>query len=559
MKDEEMYVAEKPRVLASAADYADRERLKEILSGEYALEFALNSLVALETMRRRSTYVAFLLDMDDQEMNSFSVLSAMLREENLRHIPVIAITADFRMEAKCLRLGASDVILKPFRDPEAFLVRLLKAVQLAESAHLVRHTQHDPLTGLYNEEYFYCYIEKLDSRNPEMDMDAILVDIDRFHLVNEVYGQEVGNRVLMALGGELMHISVEEEGLACRREGDVFYLYLPHREKFNGLMDRLYDAVSQKHGIWANVRLKLAVYPSVDKNLSPRMRFSRAKSAWEMVRRSYSHHIAIYNKALYDQNVFSQQLLNSVDEALEGGQFKVYYQPKYDITANPPVLAGAEALARWFHPQFGLISPSVFIPLFEEGELIQKLDRYVWEQAAAQIARWKESYGLSIPISVNVSRVDLRYADPLRVIPALVQKYGISASLLHLEVTESAYFDDAEELVKKVNALRELGFQIEMDDFGSGYSSLSTLSYLPIDVLKLDMGFIRNAFGNEKNIHIIRLMMGIKHFLHVPVIAEGVENEEQLKLLKEMDCDMVQGYYFSPPVPPETFEELLKT
>ena len=212
---------------------------------------------------------------------------------------------------------------------------------------------------------------------------------------------------------------------------------------------------------------------------------------------------------------------------------------------------------RWQHPELGMISPGVFIPLFEENGLIQDLDHYVWRQAARQIRIWKDEIGYTVPVSVNVSRVDMYDANIVYSLLDILEESKLEAGDLHLEVTESAYAEDAEQIIETVKRLRSMGFLVEMDDFGTGYSSLNMLSSLPIDVLKLDMQFIRTAFGQEKDTHMLEIIIEIARHLSAPVVAEGVETEEQVKALKEIGCDLVQGYFFSPPVPAEKFASFL--
>lgn len=205
-----------------------------------------------------------------------------------------------------------------------------------------------------------------------------------------------------------------------------------------------------------------------------------------------------------------------------------------------------------------MISPGVFIPLFEENGLIQKLDHFVWQEAAAQIRAWKTTYHRVIPVSVNVSRMDISTGGLADDMQKLLRQNRLEASEMLLEITESAYTDNSQELVETVEELRRMGFCVEMDDFGSGYSSLNMLATLPIDALKLDMRFVRNICSQEKDLCMVKLVLDIAGHLGVPVIAEGVETEEQYLLLKQEGCNIIQGYYFSKPVPPETFKYLIE-
>ena len=255
---------------------------------------------------------------------------------------------------------------------------------------------------------------------------------------------------------------------------------------------------------------------------------------------------------------FIDRLLKDFDAALEKEEFEVYYQPKFNIKEKDPVLTSAEALVRWKHSSLGMISPGIFIPLFEEHDLISRLDAYVWRKAAMQIAAWKKEKKISVPVSVNVSRKDLLKEGMVAYLDELVKKTGIFYDELLLEITESAYMEDPERIIEKIDALRDLGFLIEMDDFGTGYSSLSMVSRLPIDALKIDMCFIKDAFKEKKDTGMIGIILQIAKYLNVLSIAEGVEDQLQMDDLKKLGCDIVQGYYFSKPVPAKEFERFLE-
>ena len=287
-------------------------------------------------------------------------------------------------------------------------------------------------------------------------------------------------------------------------------------------------------------------------------RFDRAKSAADTIRSSLTETVAYYNDDLRQKELDAEQLLDDFRGALTEKQFVVYYQPKYNIQGTEPVLCGAEALVRWKHPERGMVSPGIFIRLFEHNGLVRELDNYVWREAAQQIRRWKDQLGRSVPVSVNVSRIDMMDPELTETLCGLVKENDLDFSDLHLEITESAYTEDSDQIKNIVAGLRNRGFKIEMDDFGSGYSSLNMIITLPIDLLKLDMGFIRSAFSENGDTGMLKIMMAIAGYLSVPMIAEGVETKEQMLTLKDLGCDIVQGYYFSKPVPAEEFEKFMR-
>lgn len=306
----------------------------------------------------------------------------------------------------------------------------------------------------------------------------------------------------------------------------------------------------------ASIRLRMGVTPYRE-GVSPSAMFDRARVACNMIRGSNKDHLMVFDEDMRQMEMYQQRLLNDLSWAIEDKQFVVYYQPKYDIQADPPRLTSAEALVRWKHPELGMISPGDFIPLFENNGVINQVDSYVWSVAAGQIAEWRDKLGYLLPLSVNLSRTEIFDPKLETYLETLLKENKLTSHDLKLEVTESAYTDNAAELIEIVDELRKAGFEIEMDDFGSGYSSLNMLSSMPIDVLKMDMKFIRNLEADIRNFRMIELILDIAKFLEVPVVAEGVETEEQVKMLKDADCELVQGFYFSRPLPADEFESLI--
>jgi EAL domain-containing protein (putative c-di-GMP-specific phosphodiesterase class I) len=287
----------------------------------------------------------------------------------------------------------------------------------------------------------------------------------------------------------------------------------------------------------------------------PRQMFEQARIACNLGRGQAADRLVIYDDKIRKKDEVNQRLLVDIRRAVEEHQFEVYYQPKYDIRQAKPVLASAEALVRWRHPEYGLVMPDSFIPLLENIGLITTVDKFVWGEAARQVASWKETYGVSVPISVNLSRVDLFDPALERTLEDLLKKNGLSHSEFKLEVTESACTENEVQVIDVVERLRRRGFEIEMDDFGTGYSSLSMLSSMPVDVLKMDRAFVSNIETEEKDRQLVELILSLARKLKIPVVAEGVETEEQLKLLRELGCPLVQGFYFSKPLPADEFEE----
>ncbi len=546
-------------VLIVEDEAINRDLLEMIISEEFDVICAENGLEALEKIQTNASFLSLiLLDLNMPGMHGFELMKILRDDDSLSRIPIIVMTADKEAEVESLKLGAADFIPKPYDLPEVILARARRIIELSEDRTIIQSTERDSLTGLYFKEYFYHYAEQYDQYHPAVPTDAVVIDIIHFHMINERYGKTFGDLVLKRVGESLRERVSESGGLVCRRDADTFLVYWPHRDDYEKLIETSVFNVRDENGSEAHIRLRMGVYASADKAIDIERRFDRAKKAADMMRGSFSNNLTFYNDDLHKTELYNERLLDDVYAALREKQFLVYYQPKFKILGEKPLLASAEALIRWKHPELGMISPGVFIPLFEENGLIQKLDDYVWREAAARIADWKARYGLSVPVSVNVSRIDMYDPNLVETFCSIISENGLTSAEYMLEVTESAYSDDSAQLIRTVKRLRELGFRIEMDDFGSGYSSLNMLASLPCDVLKLDMKFIQNTDNHVNGARMLKLMIDIAKYLEMPVIAEGVETEKQLNLLKELGCDIVQGYYFSKPLPPEEFERFIR-
>ena len=545
-------------ILIVEDEFINREMLRMSISKEYDLLLAENGSQALKHIDESGDRISLmLLDLNLPDMNGLEILKHIHERGAEDRIPVIVLTADVDAEVESLDIGAADFIPKPYPRPEVINARIRRTIELSEKRVIIDETEHDALTGLYNREFFYLYAHQLDMRNTDAEMDAIVIDINHFHMINERYGREYSDEVLKRIGANIRALVDMYGGIGCRRDADHFLAYFPHHDDYETVFRAVADGASGEGSSESIVRLRMGVYPNVDKDLDVERRFDRAKLAADTAKSKFDLAVATYDRELNEKNMFNEQLIVAFPEAIRKKQFKVYFQPKFDITGEVPVLCSAEALVRWAHPEFGFINPGVFIETLEKNGLISRLDNYVWDTTAKQIKAWRDKLGVTIPVSVNVSRADLFAPDVCDTVYKIVEGSGITNSELILEVTESAYAENSEHITRTVDELRGSGFMVEMDDFGSGYSSLNMITSLPIDALKLDMQFIRSAFRDGGDMGLIGIVIKIAELLDVPVIAEGVETEEQMLALKELGCDIVQGYYFSKPVPPEEFERFL--
>ena len=545
----------KRQILVADDEFINREILENVLADEYDVLKAEDGEMAYEMIKKnRNTLSLILLDLIMPKLTGLELLARLGEDPELKGIPVIVLTSDQDSEVTSLKKGAYDFIPKPYPQPDVIKARISRSIELAEDRQIISSTERDELTGLFTIEYFYRYGNQFDKIYPSADRDALCFDINHFHVLNERFGIAKGDEILKCIAHRLEEEFNYSGCFVCRKAADTFLVYCPHKDDYSDAVEKV-SAVIEELG--TAVKVRVGVYSLCDKKLDIHARFDRAKIAADKIRNNYSVFISNFDEALIDAELYAEQLVEEFPKALAEKQFQVYFQPKYDIRGDRPVLSSAEALVRWSHPTLGMISPGKFIPLFEEDGLIAQLDEFVWRRTAETIAGWKKRLGISVPVSVNLSRAEMYDPGLIDMMEKITGDNGITSKDLYLEITESAYVSDSDQIVDRVKTLREHGFFIEMDDFGSGYSSLNMISELPIDALKLDMMFIRSAFDKHNDTRMISIVIDIADYLGVPVIEEGVETEEQYLALKKLGCAIIQGYYFSKPVPAAEFEKFL--
>ena len=278
----------------------------------------------------------------------------------------------------------------------------------------------------------------------------------------------------------------------------------------------------------------------------------KANLASETIKNEYKSNIAYYTERLFESSIEERRIIGEFERAISNNEFEMYLQPQVDSSGN---LYGAEALVRWQHPERGLLSPAIFIDVLEKTGFIYKLDRYMWDKAAKKLGEWKKEGKDQYHISVNISTKDFYLVDVYETFVGLVDKYDIDPVNLNIEITETTLMSDFDKNMGIIRLLQNYGFNIEIDDFGSGYSSLNMLKDISADVLKIDMGFLRASENEAKGLDILESIITLAGKLGMKVITEGVETKKQLYMLVEMGCDMYQGYYFSKPIPVDEFEK----
>ncbi|WP_407427056.1 EAL domain-containing protein [Treponema sp.] len=548
----------KRTVLVVDDEKVNQKMFSDILSHSYNVITVESGSEALEVLRERKVKISLiLLDLLVPETDGFKVMKAVSSEPDFERIPVIVLTSDKSAELKSLQMGASDFLAKPYDSPEVILARVRHLIALAEDIKLIKSTERDFLTKLYTKDFFYEYANQIKESNPHKIMDSVVLNLTNFHLINEIYGRDYGNILLQTIADEISKLAEESHGIGCRDNADVFYIYLEWHSSYDELLARIQLHLSELLKE-TEINVRMGVCRGDFPSISAQQSFDRALCACNTLRGNFESSFAVYDEKMHNDEIKKARLLSDFADAVDKRQFQVYYQPKYNIQGEKPALSSFEALVRWEHPEFGKMKPDFFITQFEKNGLIQKLDKYVWKEVAVQMRKWKELLGKTVPVSVNVSRVDLHDPKIVDYLLQITQENGIEPGEFLLEITESACLDDMGILLNTVNKMREAGFKVEMDDFGSGYSSLNMLAALPVDAIKIDIGFIRKIIYDEKTLYLVQVILAIAEKFNIPCIAEGVESKEQFDLLKEAGCDIVQGYYFSKPVPACDAAELLK-
>lgn len=550
-------MSRKKEILIVEDNEINREILSDILSGDYRVLKAENGQEALDVLKEHKARISLiLLDVQMPVMDGYTFLDRMKEDEELSLIPVIVMTQSNGEEDELAALahGATDFVSKPYR-PQIILHRVAGLIKLRENAALVNQLEYDRLTGLYSKEFFYRKVQEQLLEDPEGKYYIVGSNIENFKLVNDVFGMREGDRLLKEVA-DATRKRVGSAGFCGRFGADRFLCFQKHekeqmdRENFEYLADQDVSSLPR------TFVMRWGIYEIIDRTIPVEQMCDRALLAADSIKNQYHQYFAVYDDSLRSRLLREQAVTSAMESALNEGQFVVYLQPKYSLKDN--CMAGAEALVRWIHPEWGFISPGEFIPLFEKNGFISKLDQYIWEQVCRLLGKWKEMGYPLLPVSVNVSRADVFTVNLAENILALTQKYGIDPAYLHLEITESAYAENLDQIVKKIGNLRKAGFIVEMDDFGSGYSSFNMLSQMSVDILKLDMKFIQNEVAKPADRSFLGDLINMAHRADLGVVAEGVETREQMTRLQAVGCDYVRGYYFAKPMPAEEYEELLK-
>ena len=411
---------------------------------------------------------------------------------------------------------------------------------------------HDLLTGMYNQEGFVKAVKARLAELSEEKHILVYSNIRQFKLINQLFGMEKGDEILRTIGRSLEKWCKDGD-IYGRMHSDEFVM-LMKKSEFDE--DRFAEGIHEVARLIDNsvfrLRFQLGIYEIDDVHLPVHDMIDRARMAIDNINSSKELSIAFYDEQIMKETIHEQEIISSFNLALDRGEFHIYLQPQ---VKDDGTVVGGEALARWIHPDKGIVPPGQFISVLENANLIYQMDRYIWELAARQLSLWKGTENEKYRISVNISPKDLQFLNIEVVFSELVEKYKIDPGKLNLEITETAIAGNIGSCIELMTNLRNKGFLVEMDDFGSGYSSLNLLKDLKLDVLKIDMKFLDSTDDPQRAEIILENIIHMAQQLQMVVIAEGVETSDQLQMLREKGCDLFQGYYFSKPVDISTFEK----
>ncbi len=411
---------------------------------------------------------------------------------------------------------------------------------------------HDKLTGLFTKEHLFNLIRNKVATNKDSSYSIALLDIKDFKMINDIFGNEVGDSVLKRVANWIRE-NATKEWIFGRLSGDAFGICYPTDSvRLDVVEQRLSKFVISNGSIDQHILMHVGIYNVTDPSIDISIMFDRAHLALTTIKNEYNIHIAIYDDNMRKQLLWDQKISTELEGAIENRQIVPYLQP---IVNNKGTIIGAEALVRWLHPEEGFLPPFKFIPVFEKNGMIAQVDKYIWRSACEIISSWNGDKA-NLFISVNISPKDFYFMDVYAEIKALVEEFKTDPSRLRIEITETVMMTEAESRMAILSKFRKSGFIVEMDDFGSGYSSLNQLKDMPLDVLKIDMKFLSKAEDNHRAETILRNVLRLSSDLGLFSLTEGVETEDQYKMLNEMGCNLFQGYYFAKPMAVADFEKL---
>ena len=534
-------------VLVVDDEEINREILGNILQERYRVLFAGDGIEAMNIIRKEKMNISVvLLDISMPNMNGYEVLATLRADDILRHIPVMVLTGNKEAEVSMLERGASDFIVKPFDRPDLILARVAKTIRLAEDTYIIRETEKDSLTELSNISHFQklCKLENDRFAKDSIKPSYIYIDILNMKAYNNRYGYAEGDRMLCRVAWALR--DTFEDLPVCRISEDHFAAFAP--AKATELLLKILQERVKPCGNGTNIEFHAGIFtPNDNEDVDSITALDFARIACQTIDGDYSISIKTFDDAMLKKYDNEQRVLENFEKALSEHWIKVYYQPIVrGITGE---VCNFEALARWIDPELGMLSPGVFIPVIEDYKLGARMDLYMVEEVCREMKERTLGGITQVPVSVNFSRTDFDQCDMVKEITEIADRYKMPHDMLIIEVTESAFGHNQKFLQEQIQRFHEQGFKVWMDDFGDGYASLNVLQDNDFDLIKLDIGFMRNFDPNGKNGKILKDIIRMAQHLGIHTLSEGSESEEQVKFLQEIGCEKIQGFYYGKPRP----------
>ena len=545
---------EKRKILIVENDEFNLKSLISLLADRYEIITACDGKIGLRLLEENYKDLALvLMNIQIPVLSGFDFLRKVQEDPFLSLIPIIVMTASDapKTEVVCLNLGAADYIRKPYH-AELIKKRLENVIRLRESSVSLREIEKDSLTGLYTEQAFFHYSRRIMQFRSDKKMHVIIGRIKDFELIISIYGRKKANELLCYMAS--IYNKKFKYGLLAKKGKASFLCLLSDDYKLDHQrMDNVINEFTENAPI-KGIRIKYGIYKNIDKNLPITTICDYASMAAETVMEDYNHDYAYYTDELAQKRIYNQMIENCFTDALKNKEFMIYYQPKIDVITEKVI--GAEALVRWQRTDGSMISPENFIPIYEKNGQIQKLDAYIFGQVCRLQKRILDESKKLLSVSVNLSRSSILCEEIVEQYTKIVRENDIPITCVPLEITESASVY-GQKVVKVAERLLQSGFKFHIDDFGSGYSSMESLSRLPFSVLKIDKSLIDHICETRVEIlvnHIIKLSKD----LNMRVLAEGVETKEQLDILRKIKCDEIQGFYYARPMPEVEFVEYVR-
>jgi diguanylate cyclase (GGDEF)-like protein len=542
-------------VLIVEDDKINCKILSNIINKNYIVFVANNGVEALEQLNRHYEQISIIiLDIVMPLMDGFEFLEIKNKDERYRFIPTIVLTSKSSTanELKALKLGASEFVSKPYV-ASLIVQRIKNLIELKETSMSLNQLQKDFLTGVYNKETFS---EKASYRIKESDsnFNFIVIGISNYKLISDLFGIYICDKAIKQLAVILKEYTSNRDGLVGRHRGSTFIVML------NGGNDTIIDFMEYVNERNTNiiknfdVDIKFGIYQSAYDNIKDIDTICNCASvSYNSLKSDCFESYKFFDSKIIENARAENEINNDVIDSIQKGDIYSVFQPKYSLTTKK--IIGFEALSRWNHPTKGLLLPDYYISILEKNNKIFMMDVVIWESACKRIVRNRELYNLEVPISINVSKIDILNKYFIETLLAFCQKYNVKKELLHLEITESVYMSNKDFLGDMLNQLKCQGFIIEMDDFGKGYSSLASLYSLPFDIIKLDMGFLKT----NRSKSVVKFIIEMAENLNMGLIAEGITNKETEDYLNENGCKIGQGYYFSKPLDSDELDRLLSS